>query len=102
MSEEKVKARENEIFIGKKPIYVYINSVQKLLNDGHKEIIISSRGKSNSMAIDVALNRQYNNLIDENKTKITAHPESFEGKAEGDKGRIVTLSNIEIIIYKKE
>lgn len=52
---EKKKAADNVVFIGSKPLVNYVKSVvSQFLRGNHEEVIIKSRGKFISKAVDVA------------------------------------------------
>lgn len=51
---EEQKELDNVIFIGKKPVMVYVMSVAAQADKGSEEIILKARGRSISTAVDVA------------------------------------------------
>ncbi|MFH0949305.1 MAG: DNA-binding protein Alba [Candidatus Aenigmatarchaeota archaeon] len=48
------KAAENVIFVGKKPLMVYVLSVMTQFSNGQDEIMLKARGKSVGKAVDIA------------------------------------------------
>jgi DNA-binding protein len=48
------RARDNTIFIGKKPSMSYVLAVVTQIGDGQDEIHLKARGKAISKAVDVA------------------------------------------------
>ncbi len=51
---KKGKARDNVIFVGKKPTMAYVLAVMTQFSDGAKEVHVKARGRSISRAVDVA------------------------------------------------
>ncbi|MFH1451997.1 MAG: DNA-binding protein Alba [archaeon] len=99
MTEETEKSRENSIFIGGKPFMSYITGVIVQFNTNNaKEVVIKSRGKFISKAVDVAEVARRRFLVDKNvKVKnIKIGSEEFENK----EGKIVNVSILEITLSR--
>ncbi len=47
-------AENNSIYVGKKNVMSYVLAVVTLFNKGSKEVVIMSRGRSISKAVDIA------------------------------------------------
>jgi len=95
---EKRKIPDNVIFVGKKPFMSYVNAVSYQLRE-NKQIEICARGKSISMAVDIAetlVKRFMKGQIE--KGEITINSEAFDSR-EGN-GRKVNVSTIKIILKK--
>jgi len=54
MAEEKKRADDNVVFIGKKGIMSYVLAVITQFNNGESEVIVKARGRAISRAVDVA------------------------------------------------
>tara|TARA_Y100000310_G_C20595476_1_gene770277 strand:- start:273 stop:593 length:321 start_codon:yes stop_codon:yes gene_type:complete len=94
---QKKGAEDNTIFIGNKPLVNYIRSVITQFNRKESsEVIIKSRGKFISRAVDVA-EVSKRNLQDQNiKIKdIKIASEQFESE-----GKTTNVSTMEIILTK--
>lgn len=50
----KGRAADNVIFVGKKPTMSYVLAVMTQFSDGVKQVHVKARGRSISMAVDVA------------------------------------------------
>jgi DNA-binding protein len=89
----------NSIFIGGKPFMNYVNGVILQFNINNvSEVIIKSRGKFISKAVDVAEITRRKFLIDKNlKVKnIIIGSTEFENK----EGKIINVSTLEIVLSK--
>jgi len=98
MEKEKRKSDEDTIFIGQKPVIVYVNSIAtKLIRQNMKEIKITAMGKHISTAVDAVEIAMKNYLTGNNaveKKSIITGTHSFE-----DGG---ACSFIEIVLKKIE
>jgi len=90
--------KDNTIFIGGKPFMNYVTGVLMQFKNNNQEVIIKSRGKFISKAVDVAEVSRRKFLKDQNiKVKdIKIGSEEFENK----EGRIVNVSTLEITLAK--
>ncbi len=91
--------QENTILIGGKPLMNYIRSITyQFEKENAPEVIIKSRGKFISKAVDVAEVAKKKFLVDKNlKIKdIKIDSEEFETK----EGKKITVSTIEITLSK--
>ncbi len=90
--------KDNTIFIGGKPFMNYVTGVIIQFKNGAQEVIIKSRGKFISKAVDVAEVSRRKFLSDQNvKVKnIGIGSEEFENK----EGRTVNVSTLEITLTK--
>ncbi len=89
--------QENTILIGGKPLMDYIRSITyQFENSDQSEIIIKSRGKFISKAVDVAEVAKNRFLVDKNlkTSNIAISSEEFETK----EGKKITVSTIEITL----
>lgn len=115
--EQKREKKPNEIFIGrgkkdektgeyKDNFDRYINIINKVHNQGHAEIILKARGGQIAKAINLALHKDFENIleIDMAKTKIYAEEFDKKGEREGDDGKMITVraSNIDLVLKKKK
>jgi len=89
------KAKENEIFVGKKPIMNYVNSAMAALLDNNEEVHIKARGRSISSAVDVSQVLK-NRFVKDVKIKVELGTEEIEGR---DK-RIMNVSSIDITLKR--
>ncbi|MBT3642710.1 DNA-binding protein Alba [archaeon] len=90
---------DNSIFIGGKPFMNYVNGVIVQFNINNvSEVIIKSRGKFISKAVDVAEVTRRKFLIDKNlKVKnIVMGSKEFEN----DEGKLINVSTLEIVLSK--
>jgi DNA-binding protein len=86
---------ENTVYIGKKPTMNYVLAVVTQFNSG-SEVVVKARGKSISKAVDVA-EIVKNRFV--NEAKIADIKISTE-ELEGEEGRTVNVSSIEIFMSK--
>lgn len=54
MAEKAERAKDNVVFIGKKPSMSYVLAVVTQFGEGHNEIYLKARGRAISKAVDVA------------------------------------------------
>ncbi|MCD6590616.1 MAG: DNA-binding protein Alba [Candidatus Aenigmarchaeota archaeon] len=94
-TEEKVKADDNVIFVGKKPTMSYVLAVITQFSEGVKEVHIKARGKSISRAVDVA-EVVRNRFISDVKREIEIGTE----KVKGEDGSEINVSTIDITLKK--
>ena len=89
-------AEENTVYIGKKPLMNYVLAVVMQFNSGSGEVVIRARGRSISLAVDVA-EIVRNRFVPDSKVKdIQISTE----KMTGEDGRTVNVSVIEIYMTK--
>lgn len=91
--------KDNKIFIGNKPFMNYVTGViMQFTTQEADEVIIKSRGKFISRAVDVAevtMNKFLKDTIEIKEVKINS--EDFTNK----EGKEVRVSTIDIILKKK-
>ena len=97
--EQKAKKDDNVVFIGIKPFMNYVRAVEMQFGmNNNKEVIIKSRGKFISRAVDVEQVVKHGPLGNSIATKkIETNSEEFENK----EGRRVKVSTIEITLERK-
>ena len=89
---------DNFVFIGKKPLMSYVLAALRQINEGDRTVIIKARGKSISMAVDVAevLRHQFlpSATVDDVQitTELLTNPEGRESR----------VSSIEIYMSRGE
>ena len=90
------KSEDNVVFVGKKASITYVLAVLTQFSDGQKEVIIKSRGKSISRAVDVAetVKRRFINDLQIGEVSI-----GTEEKELPDKSKI-NVSTISICLKK--
>lgn len=89
-------ADDNIVYIGKKPTMNYVLAVVMQFNSGSSEVVIRARGRSISMAVDVA-EIVRNRFVPESKVRdIQISTE----KLTGEDGRTANVSAIEIYLTK--
>ena len=97
MTEDK---KDNIVFIGTKPFMIYMTSVaMQFTVKEQKEVVIKARGRSISMAVDVAEAVRKRFLKDKNINlkDIKIDSEELENK----EGKKINVSTIEITLEKK-
>lgn len=95
------ESKDNVIFVGGKPFMSYVTSVLlQFTNYNFKEVILRSRGKFISKAVDVAEVSRKRFLKQDNieVKDINIDSEEFETKD----GKKINVSTIEIILTNKE
>jgi archaea-specific DNA-binding protein len=95
------KSEDNIIFIGGKPFMNYVTGVVVQFNTNNaSEVVIKSRGKFISKAVDVAEVSKRKFLKDKNieVKEVKIGSEEFENK----EGRMVNVSVLEIVLKKIE
>ena len=86
---------KNTVFIGRKPVMVYVLAVMTAFKDNPAEVIIRARGRSISTAVDVAEVTKNNYLNDVTNTILIGTE-----KLEGEDGKSRNVSTIEITLRK--
>lgn len=97
--EQKAKKDDNVVFIGSKPFMNYVRAVEMQFGmNNSKEVIIKSRGKFISRAVDVEQVVRHGPLGSSVTTKkIDTNSEEFVNK----EGRKVKVSTIDITLARK-
>ena len=97
--EQKAKKDDNVVFIGSKPFMNYVRAVEMQFGmNNSREVIIKSRGKFISRAVDVEQVVRHGPIGSSITTKdIKTNSEEFENK----EGRKVKVSTVEIKLMKK-
>ncbi len=88
--------KKNTVLIGRKPVMAYVMAVMTAFKNNPEEVIIKARGRSISIAVDVAEVTRNNYLSD-----ITNHITISTEKLDGDTGPR-NVSAIEIVLRKKQ
>jgi DNA-binding protein len=99
MEENSMESKDNSIFIGGKPFMNYVTGVVvQFTTKGASEVIIKSRGKFISKAVDVAEVSRRKFLQEQNVSvkNVSIGSEEFENK----EGKIVNVSILEIVLKK--
>jgi len=93
------KKEDNVVFIGSKPFMNYVRAVEiQFSQNSSKEVIIKSRGKFISRAVDVEQVIKHGALGQQVETKsIVTNSEEFQNQ----EGRKIKVSTIEITLAKK-
>ena len=92
----KKKAKDNVIFVGKKPTMSYVLAVITQFTNGEKEVHIKSRGRSISRAVDVAEIIKNRFLGDVKIKDITIGTE----EREVEDGNKINVSTMDIVLAK--
>ena len=98
MTDQK-KTKENIVFIGGKPFMNYVTGVVTQFNNDAPEVIIKSRGKFISKAVDVAEVSRRRFLIEKGVTikDVKIGSEEFKNK----EGKQIHVSILEITLKKE-
>ena len=89
------KIDDNVLLVGKKPLYSYENAVKMILTKSDN-VIIKTRGKFITKAVNVAeIAKRQNDLETD---KITIGSDKFTN----EEGKELTVSTIEIVLKKKQ
>lgn len=99
MTTKKENLDENSIFIGGKPIMSYVTGVvMRFNNHDAKEVVIKSRGKFISKAVDVAeiTRRKFLSKDNISVEEIAIGSEEFKNK----EGKLINVSTLEITLKK--
>ncbi|MFQ5800469.1 MAG: DNA-binding protein Alba [Candidatus Hydrothermarchaeales archaeon] len=86
----------NAIYVGKKNVMSYVLAVVTLINKGEKEVVIMSRGRSISKAVDIAEITRNRFMPEVKVSDIKIGTEEMTSK-EGNK---TNVSTIEITLKK--
>jgi len=92
----KERAKDNVVFVGKKPSMSYVLAAVTQIGAGQKEIYIKARGKAISKAVDVAEIVKNKFVQDAKVTEIKIGTEVLEGE---NKEKI-NVSTIELVLKK--
>jgi len=95
-TKKKVKANDNEIFVGRKPTMSYVLAVITQFSAGFKEVHIKSRGRSISRAVDVAevVKNKFMNDVKVKNIEIGTEEREVEG------GNKINVSTMDILLAK--
>jgi DNA-binding protein len=100
LAKEKEKATtdkpDNIVYIGKKPTMNYVLAVATQFNSGSDNVIIKARGRSISIAVDVAEIVRNRFVQDLKVDDIRISTEVLEG----EEGKTSNVSSIEIFLKK--
>jgi DNA-binding protein len=88
--------KNNEIFVGKKPIMAYVTGVVMQFNMGVKDVTIKARGQYISRAVDIAEVVRNRFMKDVQLGSINIGSDEFDG----ENGRKVRISTIEIKLMR--
>ncbi|MCJ7560042.1 DNA-binding protein Alba [Candidatus Bathyarchaeota archaeon] len=91
-------SESNAVLIGKKPVMNYVLACITLFHGGAKEVSIKARGRSISLAIDVAEVVRRRFLPDVKVTRIGIGTDQLSPREEG--GSLTNVSTIEITLER--
>ena len=94
---KKKRAGKGDVFIGNKIFMNYVTGVVMQLNSGVDEVCVKARGKYISKAVDVVEVVRSRFIQDTVVKNIEIGSDSFDG----DDGRKIHISTIEIALTKK-
>lgn len=94
--ERRTNAKDNEVFVGKKPTMSYVLATITQFSGGTKEVHIKSRGRSISRAVDVAEVVKNKFMSDVKVKDISIGTEQRE--VEG--GNKINVSTMDIVLAK--
>ena len=100
MEKEQERTKENIVFIGSKPFMSYVTGVvMQFTTNKAPEVIIKSRGKFISKAVDVAevSKNKFLKELNLNAESIKIGSESYENK----EGKKLCVSTMEIVLKRK-
>jgi len=91
---------EGVIFVGSKPFMNYVTGVVMQFEKGNQEVIVSSRGKFISKAVDVSEVARRRFLKDKNVIvkEVKIDSQEFDGKD----GKKIFVSTMDIILKKEQ
>ena len=94
--QEQQKSPENVVYIGLKPVMVYVLGVVTQFGNGQKEVFIKARGRSISKAVDVAeiVRRKFAKEAQISKIEISTEEKALEN------GQKINVSTISIALRK--
>jgi DNA-binding protein len=95
---EKRRSDENVIYVGHKPPMSYVLAIVTQFNSGSDEVIIKSRGKTISTAVDAAEITRNRFVTDAKIIDIKISTESVTN----EEGRTSNVSSMEICLMKKK
>lgn len=84
------------VFVGKKPLMDYVLAVAAQLNAGPGDVTVKARGRSISLAVDIAEIVRNRYVTDAKVREVRIGTEKLEGEG----GRPVNVSSIEIVLTK--
>lgn len=90
------ESNENNVLVGNKPPMSYVLAVVTQFHNGAKNVHIKARGRAISRAVDVAEIARNKFMTDLKVNEIDISTE----KLEGDKGKPVNVSAIDIALSK--
>ena len=88
---------DNIIRIGEKPMPNYIRALQRKVNDGLKEIVVSARGKWILRAFEVAHSLDFENIL-----RVDRIESKSEHSEREENGQIKKFRYIAVNIYMKK
>ena len=86
---------ESIVYIGSKPILVYVTAIMTAFGRNPEEVIVKARGRSISSAVD-AVEVTRNRFLSDITSEVTIGTEQMKG----DEGGTRNVSTIEIILRK--
>ena len=86
---------ESIVYIGSKPILVYVTAIMTAFGRNPEEVIVKARGRSISSAVD-AVEVTRNRYLSDLTSEVTIGTEEMKG----DEGGTRNVSTIEIILRK--
>ena len=94
--ETRTNAKDNEVFVGKKPTMSYVLATITQFSGGNKEVHIKSRGRSISRAVDVAEVVRSKFMTDVKVKNIVISTE----QREVEDGKKINVSTMDIVLAK--
>ncbi len=94
--ERRTNAKDNEVFVGKKPTMSYVLATITQFSGGTKEVHIKSRGRSISRAVDVAEVVRNKFMTDVKVKNIAISTE----QREVEDGKKINVSTMDIVLAK--
>jgi len=94
--ERRTNAKDNEVFVGKKPTMSYVLATITQFSGGTKEVHIKSRGRSISRAVDVAEVVRNKFMTDVKVKNIVISTE----EREVEDGKKINVSTMDIVLAK--
>ena len=88
----------NAVLVGNKPVMNYVLACITLFHSGAKEVNVKARGRSISLAIDVAEVVRRRFLPDVKVKKVGIGTDQLQGREEG--GQLMNVSTIEITLQR--
>ena len=87
--------RDNTVYIGSKPILVYVTAIMTAVGRNPGEVFVKARGRSISSAVD-AVEVTRNRFLSDLTCEVSIGTEEMQG----DEGGTRNVSTIEIILRK--